>query len=851
MSYRYIGKTASGDLEYEFTVKVFRDCGTQSPGQNDGLINISVFNNADNSRYARFIASMSRTYTLRKSEFSPCIVPVPDVCYVVLEYKGQVTLKPSAAGYSAAFQRCCRINGIVNVTQPSNNLGNTYFIKLPGTAIDSTNVQNSSPIFVEKDTAVVCFNSNFQLDYSASDPDGDSLVYEFAPALSGASTTLPNPVDADPPPYNSLPYVNPYSLENPFGTGVKLDAATGIITGTSPSATGEYVLAVLIKEYRGNKLIAETRKELHVNVANCSVPDADLPQEIINCDSFAVQFENRSFSAAINSYYWDFGAPTVPGNITDLTRPTFVYADTGTYTAKLVVNRGQACSDSAQVKVKIYPGFKPGFIADGSCFSNPFQFRDTSYTRYGTINSWRWDFGVTAMTNDTSLLKNPIFTYPNPGTYPVTLSATNTKGCAKTINVPVLVLDRPLLTLPFKDTLICSIDSLRLRATGTGIFSWTPSTGRIINAATASPIVFPLRTTTYTVQLNDRGCIATDSVKVNVLDFISVDAGRDTTICLTDSVTLRPVTEGLSFRWTPAASLNNAGIKNPKAAPSGTTTYTVIANLGKCQDTDSVKITTVPYPQSIVGPDTSICFGTSAILRGISNGNLPQWSPTTWVSNPNALITEVKPLQTTTYSLLVFDNKGCPKPGIDTIRVTVIPNVNVFAGNDTSVVFGQPLQFSSTSNVTSNTWSPATGLSSSNMLNPVLTLKQGDFAPGTDFVVYRLTGSTPEGCRAVDDITIRIFSTGPSIFVPNAFTPNQDGLNDRIRPILAGIRQLEFFRVFNRYGQIVFESRETESAWDGNINGKPQGSGTFVYQVQAVDFEGKLLKQSGTFTLIR
>lgn len=851
MSYKFLGRTASGDLEYEITVKVFRDCGTQSPGQNDALINVSFFSNSISGPAQVFVATQTRNYYLRKTSFSPCITPVPEVCYVVLEYQGRATLKPDPAGYTAAFQRCCRINGIVNVSQPSNNLGNTYSIKFPADVTDAGFVENSSPIFVEKDTAVVCFNSNFTLDYSAVDPDGDSLTYEFAPALSGGSTGQPNPPVASAPPYNSLPYVNPYSADNPFGTNVKLDPSTGIISGISPSATGEYVVAVLIKEYRGNQYIAETRKELHVNVANCTVPEADLPLETVNCNGFEVQFENRSFSPAINSYYWDFGAPNRPGNISDLTQPTFVYSDTGTYIAKLVVNRGQACTDSANITVKVYPGFSSGFVADGSCFSNPFQFRDTTFARYGVVNSWRWDFGLTAATNDTSLLRNPTFTYPTPGIYTVTLRSTSSKGCADTISIPVSVLDKPLLNLPFKDTLICSIDSLRLRALGTGNFSWTPSTGRILNPTSGTPTVFPLITTTYRVTLNDRGCITSDSIKVNVLDFITVDAGRDTTICLGDTIQLNPVTRGLSFRWSPAFSLDDPAKRNPDATPRMTTTYRVIANLGKCQDTDTVTITAIPYPLSVAGPDTSICFSSSAILRGNAEGIRFQWIPTTGLTNPNSLVTEARPQQTTTYRLLSYDNKGCPKPGISTVEIKVIPNVVLFAGRDTSIVFGQPIQFSASSNVAFNSWSPAIGLNDTASLTPVLTLDQSDLLPGTDFLTYRLKGTTPEGCNAEDDLIIRIFSTGPSIFVPNAFTPNKDGLNDNIRPILAGIQRLEFFRVFNRYGQIVFESTEPESSWNGTINGNLQGSGAFVYQVQAIDYEGKLLRQSGTFVLIR
>jgi gliding motility-associated-like protein len=852
MNYRYIDTESNGNLRYEFTVKVFRDCGTQSPGQNDAVINITMFRNGDNTQAGVFAAGSVANYSLRKTTFNPCIQPVPDVCYVILEYRGIVSVPPHASGYTASFQRCCRINGIVNVIQPSNNLGNSYFITVPGTAQNPNFTRNTSPIFAENDTAIVCFNSSFTLDFSATDPDGDSLVYEYAPALGGASSGNPAPVVASAPPYPTLPYIGNFSPENPFGTGTTLDRRTGLITGLSPNQNGEYVVAVRVLEYRNGQMIAETRKELHVNVANCSLPEADLPREIVNCENFEVTLQNQAVSPAINSYFWDFGVPGDPNSQTDLFRATYTYKDTGTYTVKLVVNRGQPCTDSSFVRVRIYPGFNPGFVADGACFSNPFNFRDTTFARFGTVVSWRWDFGNPNATNDTSRQRNPAYTYPAPGNYPVTLRAVSNLGCDKTVVVPLQVFDRPFLNLPFRDTLICSIDTLPLRALGSGTFAWTPSSGTIIGANTPNPLVFPKTTTTYTVSLNDRGCVTSDSIRVNVLDFISVEAGRDTTICLGDEITLRPVTQGLSFRWSPAATLDNPNVRNPKATPTTPrTTYVVLANLGKCQDTDSVVITTVPYPVSNVSPDTTICFGDAAPLRGFGDGNRFQWVPLTDLSNSNTLNPIARPRESTTYTLFMYDDKGCPKPGTSTVTITVTPRVVVNAGRDTTIVFGQALQINASSNAPNNTWSPALGLSTTSGLNPVLTLRQQDVIQGTEFLTYRIMASTPDGCNAIDDLVVRIFSTGPSIFVPTAFTPNGDGLNDKIRPILAGIQKLEFFRVYNRYGQLVFESSNQESAWDGNFKGQKQPSGTFVFQVQAVDYLGEVLKKNGTFSLIR
>lgn len=845
MYYEYIG-TESGGNRYKIVVKLYRDCANPTNGQNDNSINISIYRNSDNALMLTE-APREQMYRLEKKSFSECINPRPSVCYVILQYEGEVVLPATPGGYTASFQRCCRINGIVNVRAPSNSYGNTYAITLPGNDVP-TGVVNTSPKFVEKDTVAVCYNSDVTLDYSATDADGDSLVYSFTSALAGASETEPNPPQAAKPPYASLPYANGYASSDPFGTNMVINPATGIITGHSPSTTGEYVLAVLIKEYRNGQYIAQTRKELHVNVAACSIASATLPVKITNCDGYTVSFENLSTSSAINSYYWDFGVNGITTDTSTLPTPTYTYPDTGVFKAKLVVNPNSACTDSATTQVNVFPGFFPDFDYNGSCYAVPFQFNDRSSTKYGFVNYWHWDFG-TSVAADTSILRNPQHLYPI-GNYTVTLIAGSNKGCQDTVSHDIVVNDKPLLKLPFKDTLICSIDSLMLKAVGTGTFSWTPAT-RMINSNTATPTVFPKQTTTYTVSLDDRGCFASDTVRVNVLDFITVFAGNDTTICRTDGIVLSPVSQGLQYLWTPSTDLDNANIKNPIATPQAATqTYRVTVNLGKCQASDDITIKTVPYPIAAAGPDTSICFNDTITLRGTSSGGTAQWSPTGLVQFPNNLVTEVYPKSTTSFVLKVYENNGCPKPGIDTVLVSVVPPLQVFAGNDTNIVIGQPLQLNGITNGNVYQWAPATGMNNPNIANPVIVLDRNSIPGGADFIKYTFNVSTAEGCISSDDIVIRLFKTIPSIFVPNAFTPNQDGKNDVIRPTLAGMKQLIYFRIYNRYGQLVFETKQQGRGWDGTINGQLQNNNAFVFDCQAEDYTGNIVKRSGTFVLV-
>ena len=840
-------------LSYRISLKLYRDCNPSSPGQNPDAVNFTIFRNIDNVQVANPLAPKTNQYVLSKGTFSNCINPRPTICYMVFDYSTIVDLDRVTAGYTVSFQRCCRIDGIVNMQPPSQSEGITYTVTIPGTSINSAYPINSSPLFAEKDTALTCFNANIALDYSATDPDGDSLVYSFSPALSGSNQSSPSPVVASAPPYFSVSYNTGYTFQNPFGTNMAIDSHTGIITGQTPAVTGEYVLAVSISEYRNGHFLCQTRKELHVFVAGCSLVAAQLPPKIISCDDFSVVFENQSTSSSVRTYLWDFGVPGISTDTSSQPNPTYIYPDTGTFRAKLIVNQMEECGDSAFTTVIVYPGFKPGFSIFGSCITNPFRFTDTTKSRYGVVNKWAWDFGETAIFSDTSALRNPLYTYPTLGVKKILLTVENSKGCVDTLTKILDVLQKPPLNLAFKDTLICSIDTLQLIAGSAGTYVWTPDF-RIINRFTATPLVYPTDTTTYYVTVTDGGCTNNDSVKINVLDFITVDAGQDTIICRTDAALLRPVSQGLQYQWTPAATLNNAHIKFPLATPvTAATTYYVTANLGKCQARDSVTIKTIPYPQANAGADTTICHNTIATLNGVIGGASFSWSPGSVLSNAATLRPSARLSASRFFVLTVFDTNGCPKPFRDTVMVNVLARLNVFAGNDTAIVANQPLLFNLVDIplVTTYSWTPPTGINNPSLHNPTITITKELLAAGQESILYTLTGSTAIGCTESDNILVKIFKNGPSIFVPNGFTPNNDGKNDVIRPILAGMKSLDRFNIYNRYGQLVFSTNTINKGWDGRIKGELQPTAAYIYQALATDYLGKTVKQAGSFVLIR
>ena len=333
---------------------------------------------------------------------------------------------------------------------------------------------------------------------------------------------------------------------------------------------------------------------------------------------------------------------------------------------------------------------------------------------------------------------------------------------------------------------------------------------------------------------------------MRVVSSVTLNAVADTTICLTDGVRLGANTNGLIFQWTPAITLNNPNILNPIATPTlASTPYQLRAVIGSCSATDVVVIRTVPYPISNAGPDKIICYNGNTQLNGSHDGISFTWSPVSYLDNPTILNPVATPPRTTTYVLTALDNKGCPKPGRDTIVITVLPRVRASAGRDTVVVIGQPLQFNGTGGL-NYLWSPSTGLSSTTIANPI-----GVYNASIDSVKYKLIVTDVAGCADSAFVRVIIFKTNPSVFVPTAFTPNNDGKNDIIRPIAVGILKINYFSIYNRWGQLVFTTTVDRAGWDGRIGGTLQNSGVFVWMVSAVDYLGKPIFLKGTVALIR
>ena len=842
MTYTF-NRIVNGQYEYIVVLKLYKRCNSGRLFADPNIV--SVFNKVTRARIIDVSVPLDHEENIGLPP-DPCITNGPTVCYEIGVYIFTVVLPPSAEGYLLASEVNYRINGITNLAS-STQVGATYTCEIPGNNLVSNGPLNNSAHFTGSDLVVVCSSNQFEYSFSATDADGDQLRYSFCSAFNSQNSGT-NGAPASPPPFPVLNYNAPgYTEVTPLGDQVQINPNTGLITGIAPTQ-GIYVVTVCVEEIRNGVVIATQRKDIQIHVADCDVASVQLMPAYYLCrNSQTITITNLSGSPLITEWNWQVYNPAgtliYSSNNEDL---FFSFSSPGIYNVMLTINPNGNCGDTDSTKVYVFPGLIPAFTFSGLCFVNPpVSFTDQTVTPPGTsIVSWQWDFGEPTTTSDNSTLQNPDYAYPTTGIKKILLTVTNSNGCIDTVSRTIILQDKPPIYLAFKDTIICKNDQIQLQASGSGLFSWSPNIN-INNANSPIPTVFPISTTWYYVDMNDNGCRNRDSVRIRVVDRVNLQVMPDTTICRGDTIQLRIVSDGLRFSWTPFSQVyGNAFISSPYVITPTSTPYQVTSSIGGCVAIGTINVTAIPYPTADAGEDHLVCYKGSAQLQGTTDGTSWRWSPSNYLTDPNSLTPVATPAQSIQYTLLTYDNRGCPKPGKDVVTITVLPKVNLSVGNDTVVVVQQTLQLMATG-ADNYQWSPPANLSSPTIANPVAI-----FNTPTDGMTYKVVGSDVGGCKDSAYLTIKVFAGNPTIYVPTAFTPNNDGKNDYLRPIAAGMLRLEQFSIYNRWGQLVFSSNGNKG-WDGRISGQLQATNTFVWIIRAIDYVGKPFVSKGTVTLIR
>jgi gliding motility-associated-like protein len=338
-----------GNNVYQITVKLYRDC---SGIAFDDPIRIGVY--TGNNVFQQFLTvPFPGGSNVPVFVDNPCLTLPPNLCLETASYVTTVNLPPIPGGYILSYQRCCRTGIITNLQNPAD-LGLTVVTRIPGPDL----LPNSSPRFNELPPVAVCMNEPLVFDHSATDPDGDQLVYELCTPFNGGTSTNPNPIpsQATAPPYPFLPWAAGYSENYPIDSNpaIAIDPVTGLLTMT-PTQLGYYTVGVCVSEYRNGVLIGVSRRDVLFNVVPC---DADVNAGILSqlpsqiCAGLTMNFTNTSVGG--NTWFWDFGDPSTDQDVSTAQNPSWTYAQTGTYTVTLVANPGEVCADTATAVFLVY-----------------------------------------------------------------------------------------------------------------------------------------------------------------------------------------------------------------------------------------------------------------------------------------------------------------------------------------------------------------------------------------------------------------------------------------------------------------------------------------------------------------
>ncbi len=497
------------------------------------------------------------------------------------------------------------------------------------------------------------------------------------------------------------------------------------------------------------------------------------------------------------------------------------------------------------------------FIPPQACRDYTVNFINSSLEQGST--QYFWDFGD----GDTSILKNPTHVYTSTGTYTVTLAVSDFASCnlADTLVQTVTVVEDTSYTLTPQN--LCQGDSVQLGLSPEVGHNYQWSSGVFLSDPNAAnPLAAPNTNTTFVLLDDDGVCVDTVTQVVNVVSLVA-NAGQDTLICSTQSSVLLTGQSGgtaATYQW--SSNPNFTDTLNNFPNDSTLTAFPTVANTvyylqttrpPGCSRTDSVAVTISDYAVEVV-PELFRCPGDTtlqieAVNLAPNNPLTYSWSPTNAIlTDPNQAQITVAPTVTTTYVVTTTNASGCV--GLDTATVFVSAFVDsllsIFADEDTIEV-GQSTGLHIRPAGMNFSWSPVESLDNPNSSDPVAT--------PTASTTYTVAVQDPSlaGCNYELQLRIEVvdvFCGEPDIFVPNAFTPDDDQVNDVL--LVRGNRISElYFAVYNRWGEVVFETRDQRVGWDGTHNGKAVDPDVYAYYLEVTCPGETTFFKKGNVTVIR
>ncbi len=393
-----------------------------------------------------------------------------------------------------------------------------------------------------------------------------------------------------------------------------------------------------------------------------------------------------------------------------------------------------------------------------------------------------------------------------------------------------------------KDTIVCSGKPVQMNASGAQTYSWSPAMG-LSDALISNPTATTLSTANYVVTgTSVNGCNAKDTVRVMIYSKPSIVVSKDTIICNQGAAYLT-ASGGSAYKWTPTATLNNATISNPMAKPVINTRYYVsVVDGNNCEYLDSTLVSIRPPAVFTISDNKQICKFDSLQLNA-AGGDKYVWQVAEGINNTAIANPMVTPLVSTNYNVVITETL-CNESRTLSTQVTVMPLPVVRAGKSNDIDCSNDRSLLNANGAEKYIWTPAATLSNASIANPIATP-----VSKTQYVVQ---GTDLAGCRGYDTITVKVdnINKGNNL-LPNAFTPNNDGLNDCFGVKYWGsIKDFEF-SIYNRWGERIFFTKNAGKCWDGTYKGVKQDGGVYVYMIRATTLCDPEVFRKGTFVLIR
>lgn len=423
-----------------------------------------------------------------------------------------------------------------------------------------------------------------------------------------------------------------------------------------------------------------------------------------------------------------------------------------------------------------------------------------------------------------------------------TVTVTDSLGCVDSDEVTITVLPAPPIQIT-GDLELCLFDTANLIANGGVSYRWITDDPTISSLTAAQVTARPQVDTRYILRGEGaNGCFANDTVDLTINPLPNVDAGPDIFVCRNEPAILQG-SGALNYSWTPQQWLNDPFTQNPTALPNSNTRFRLVGtDINGCSNRDSMRVIVTQLPDATVSPDDSICLYQNITFRVRGNASRYVWSTGEETQN----IT-VEPRQSTVYWVIPYGRNDCPA---DTLFIDLYVEENLpraaFEPEVTEGFVQLDVPFINESQFATNfLWEfgdDSTSTSTDIIVNH-LYREKGQY-------IVTLFADNDIGCP--DSVQHKIIDVwGEEVFLPTAFTPNEDGNNDDYYVPNGGFSSMDV-RIFNRWGRLIYQSTDPNFRWDGN---DPQGravpEGVYVIQLEARRFSGGVTRQTGTITLIR